>query len=73
MKIVKLPIGKDIKKRLILLYFCLQSREKNPNPNHLFMSTNSNHIVFVLVVTKEEVKQQIIKPGKDPSNLYPAI
>jgi len=25
------------------------------------MSTNSDHIVFVLVVTKEEVKQQIIK------------
>lgn len=36
----------------------VQFGEKNPNPNHLFMLTNSNHIVFALVVTKEEVKQQ---------------
>lgn len=42
------------------------------NPNHLFMSMNSNHILFVLVVTKEEVKLQIIKSGKELSNLYPA-
>lgn len=35
----------------------VQFGEKNPNPN-LFMLTNSNHIVFALVVTKEEVKQQ---------------
>lgn len=58
---------------LILLYFCLLSKEKTPNPNNLFMPTNSNHIVFILVVTKDEVKQQIIKSGKDLSNLYPAV
>lgn len=52
-KIIKLPIGKYVKKRLILLYFFILSREKTPNPNHLFMSTNSNHIIFVLAVTKE--------------------
>lgn len=43
------------------------------NPNHLFMSTKSDHIVVVLVVTKEEVKQQTIKSGKVLNNLYPAV
>lgn len=62
-----------LKRGLFCCIFIFCPGNKTQNPNHLLMPANSNHIVFFLVVTKEEVKQQMIKAGKDPSNLHPAV